>query len=187
MGVIISLIIIKSAFEILKDTINDLIGVRTDSELSSRIRKLINSYDDVKGVYDLTFHNYGPNKIIASAHIELDDSMKVADVHRLTRRIEMDIYQKYGIILTVGVYASNDTDKYKKIKSYIRKTLKNYSNIMEMHGFYVDEEYKIVSVDVIFNFEEENPEKSVEEIKNKLKEKYPNYDFSIILDTDFSD
>ena len=56
-----------------------------------------------------------------------------------------------------------------------------------MHGFYVDEEYKLVSVDIIFNFDEEKPEICVEEIKKKLKEKYPSYDFSIILDTDVSD
>ena len=48
-------------------------------------------------------------------------------------------------------------------------------------------EEKMVSVDIIFNFDEENQEESALEIKNKLKEKYPNYDFSIILDTDVSD
>ena len=56
-----------------------------------------------------------------------------------------------------------------------------------MHGFYVDEEYKLISFDIIFNFDEENPEKRSKEITKKLKEKYPTYNFSIILDADISD
>lgn len=187
LGIIISIIIIKSAIEILKDTIDDMIGIRTDSELTSKIKKAINSYKEVLGVYDLTVHNYGPNKIIASAHIQLDDSLNVRDVHRLTRRIEIDIYSKYGIILTLGIYASNDVKEYKQVKSYINKALKEYENIIEMHGFYIDEEYNLISFDLIFNFDEKNPELCAEEIKEKLKGKYSQYNFSIILDDDVSD
>lgn len=48
-------------------------------------------------------------------------------------------------------------------------------------------EYNLISFDLIFNFDEENPEKCVEEIKKKLKDKYPSYEYSIILDADISD
>lgn len=138
------------------------------------------------GIYDLTVHNYGPNKMVASAHIELDDNLKVKDIHRLTRRIEVDIYIKYGIILTLGVYASNDSIEYKEIKKYISSILKKYENLLQMHGFYVDEEYKTISFDLIFSFDEDNPEKCRDEIIKCLKEKYPVYNFSIILDADIS-
>ena len=56
-----------------------------------------------------------------------------------------------------------------------------------MHGFYVDIEERTVSFDVIFSFDEENPLDKIETIKKKLKEKYPQYTYSIILDTDISD
>lgn len=187
LGLIISLIIIKTAIEILKDTINDMLGVRADSELTNKIKKLIKSYKEVVGVYDLTIHNYGPNKIVGSAHIELSDNLNVRDIHRLTRRIEIDIYSKYGIILTLGIYASNESGGYKEIKKEIIKLLKNYQHIIQMHGFYVDEEYKTISFDLIFDFDEEHPEKCANEIKSALKEKYPKYNFSVILDADISD
>lgn len=186
-GVIIAVMIIKSAIEILKDTIDDMIGVRSDSELTKQIKKTINSYKEVHGVYDLNLHNYGPNKVIGTAHIELDDDLNVRDVHRLTRRIEVDIYTKYGIILTLGIYASNDKGEYKDIKSYIVKLIKQYKNVIQMHGFYVDEEFKLVSFDIIFNFDEKSPEEKVAEMKKKLEEKYPKYNFSIIIDADISD
>lgn len=187
LGAIISLVIIKSAVEILKDTINDMLGVRADSEITNKLKKQINSYQEVLGVYDLTIHNYGPNKIVATAHIQLDDNLTVRDVHRLTRRIEIDIYIKYGIILTLGIYASNDSLEYREIKKYISTLLKKYKNIIQMHGFYVDEEYKLISFDLIFSFDETNPEECINEITVELKNKYPIYNFSIILDADITD
>ena len=187
LGVIISIIIIKSAIEILKDTIDDVIGIRADSTLINDIKKTILEYKEVLGVYDLSIHTYGPNKIIGSAHIQVDDDLKAKDIHRLTRRIEVDIYNKFQIILTLGIYASNDSKDYKDIKNSINKIVKEYKNIIQIHGFYVDEEYNLVSVDLVFNFDEENPLKSIEEIKNKLEKKYPKYNFSIILDADISD
>ena len=187
LGVIISVIILKSALEILKDTVDDMIGIRSESDFTKKMKRTINSYEEVLGVYDLTLHNYGPNKIIATAHIQVADNLNAREIHRLTRRMEVDIYNKYGIILTLGIYASNDIKEYKEIKTYIRSLLKQYKNIIQMHGFYVDEEYHLISFDLIFNFDEEYPENSVEEIKMNLKEKYPEYDYSIILDADISD
>ena len=64
---------------------------------------------------------------------------------------------------------------------------KEDKNIIQMHGFYVDEEYKTISFDLIFNFDEKNPEQRAEEIKQKLEKKYSEYTFSIILDADISD
>lgn len=187
LGSIISLIILKSAYEILKDTINDMIGSRADSELTKQIKKFIKKHESVIGVYDLSLHNYGPNKIIASAHIQVADDMTAREIHRLTRRIEVDIYEEYGIILTLGIYASNEIGEYKEIKNYLQKLIKKYHHIIQMHGFYVDEEYKLISFDLIFSFDETEPEKIVAEIHNELKNKYPEYNFSIILDTDITD
>ena len=92
-----------------------------------------------------------------------------------------------GIILTIGIYASNEIGEYKSIKEYIAKLLKNYKSIIQMHGFYVDEEYKLISFDLIFSFDEEHSEEKVSEIKDKLKAEFKEYEFHIILDTDISD
>lgn len=187
LGIVISVLILKTAIEILKDSINEVIGIRADSETTNKIRERILKYDDVQGVFDLTIHNYGPNKIIATAHIQVDDDMTAKEIHRLTRNILMDMYNEFGIIITIGIYASNDKGEYKKIKDYLNKTISEYENILQVHGFYVDEELKNISFDIIFNFEEERKEEIVDQIKGKLKEKYPDYDYNVIIDLDFSD
>lgn len=186
-GLIISIIILKASIEILKDTINDMIGVRADSELTQKIKEKIISYKEVQGVYDLVLHNYGPNNIIGTAHVQVRDDMNAKEIHRLTRSITFDIFKDLGIIITLGIYAANDSGEYGEIKKYVFKEIKEYSNIIQIHGFYVDEELKQISFDIIFNFDEKNPESVIEEIKTKVKEKYPEYDYNVILDTDFSD
>ena len=187
LGVVISIFILKSAIEILKDTINDMIGVRADGELVKKLKKEVLSNKLVKGVYDLTLHNYGPNKIIGTLHIQVDDGMNACDIHRLTRKITISVFEKFGIILTIGIYASNDTGKFKEIHSYINKLCNSYKSIIEVHGFYVDEEINSVSFDVIFDFDEKNTDLIIKNINSELKKKYPKYNYSIIIDTDFSD
>lgn len=186
LGIVISVFIIKTAIEILKDTIDEMIGVRTDQELVKKVKKTIKSHQGVLGVYDFTAHNYGPNKIIATAHIQIDDNTSAKAIHLLTRQIEFDVYEKYGIILTLGIYASNDAPKYQEIQKTLKNILKAYKNLLQMHGFYVDEEHKIITFDLIFSFDEENPEGCISEIESKIKEKYPDYTYSIILDADIS-
>ncbi len=187
LGLVISIIIIRSAIEILKDTVNDMIGVRADVELTRQIKEKILSNKEVQGVYDLILHNYGPNNLIGTVHIQVDDEKTAKELHRLTRKMTLDIYKELGIIMTIGIYASNDRGEYGKIQKYVRIISKDYPNIIQIHGFYVDEDINTISFDVIFNFDERQIEKIVSEMAEKLKKKFPGYEYNIIIDTDFSD
>ena len=185
--VIISFFIIKAAYEILKDTINEMIWIRADWELTKKIRTKIQSFEWVLGVYDLALHSYWPNKVVWTAHIQVNDEMTAKELHRLTREITVDIYTHMGIIMTIWVYASNDSWEYWEIKNTLSEILKKYDKILQMHWFYVDESMKTISFDVIFDFEEEHPEKVLKEIRKEMKKKYPDYDYAAIIDTDISD
>lgn len=183
-GIVIAVMIIRTAVEILRDSVNDLIGARTDKELVVKMRRAIMKFPEVLGVYDMALHNYGPNKIIASAHIELSDQMRTREIHRLSRRIEAKIYEKYGIILTLGVYASNESGKSKAVKQKIGEIVSAVSSVKQVHGFYLDEENRELSFDLVFDFAEEDVAGKVKEIRRLVKEKYPDYKVYIIADTD---
>jgi hypothetical protein len=45
----------------------------------------------------------------------------------------------------------------------------------------------MVSFDIIVDFEDKNPNETRDKIVKQLKEKYPEYNFMGLLDTDFSD
>ena len=186
-GAVISIFILKSAFDILRETINTMIGERIDPSLSKTIKDKINSYDGVYGTYDLMLHNYGPDRLVGSAHITVKDSMMARDIHGLTRMISEDIFDEYGIILTLGIYALNDSKEVSKIKGEIDKIIKAYPDIIGTHGFYINEQIKRMSFDIIFDFKCKEQEKIKSEIKQKIKTKYPDYRTHVQIDTDVSD
>ena len=62
----------------------------------------------------------------------------------------------------------------------------SYNSVLQIHGFYVYEAQKLVSFDIIVDFDADR-EKVKEEIISKLKEKYPEFNYLIIDDYDISD
>ena len=185
LGVLISVMIIRSAWEMLNETLDKLLGSRADSELLSKIKDKILTYKQVEGVYDLTLHNYGPNKIIATAHIQVPDRLTAQEIHHLTRHIESDVYAQSGIIMTLGIYASNNDGRSGELKKMVESALAGYPQIKQMHGFYVDEATKHVFFDLIFSFDEPDPGAKADEIISQLKSMRPEYEYDVILDTDY--
>ncbi len=187
-GVIIGLFMIKSGIDVLRQSLSSIIGERTSKETSEAIKHLVCENPEVKGAYDLIVNNYGPDRGIGSIHIEVDDKMTAKEIHPLTRNIAAQVYQQFGIIMTVGIYASNSSDsEITKIKEAIRKEVFSHPTIKQMHGFYCDQEMKMISFDVIVDFEDKDSTKVIEEIKKDLQEQFPDYHFYIVEDKDFSD
>lgn len=188
LGVVIAVIILKAGTEILMDSLSGIIGARVDSELSVRLKNHICEYQNVLGAYDLILHRYGPERIIGSVHVELPDEMNAREIHSLTRSITEGVYYSYGIILTVGIYASNTTDeKYAEIKNRLYELISDYPEIIQMHGFYVDAEKKHVSFDLVMDFGSERKMTIRDSLIDQMKQDYPEYDFVMVLDGDFSD
>jgi len=187
LGIVISVIIIRSSVKMLKETIDNLIGIRVDAEITKAIREKVNSYKEVQGTYDLSLHNYGPNYFVGSCHIQVRDDMTAREIHALTRKIMMDIFEEYGIVITIGIYAANDYGEYLEIKNRLINILSKYDSVLQMHGFYVDEKKKRISFDIVVSFDEENPDGLRKKIIRNIKKEYPEYSYIVVIDTDVAD
>jgi len=188
LGILIGLFILKSGIDILRESFSNIIGERTSKETALGIKKIVTSHDEVIGAYDLIVNNYGPERAIGSIHIEVDDNLTAKDIHSLSRQISEEIYLKYNVIMTVGVYASNtSSEETKEIRMYLSNLVKEYSDIKQLHGFYVDKERNLVSFDIILDYGCPNVERIKEELYQNMKEKFPLYNFYIIIDNEFAD
>ena len=96
---------------------------------------------------------------------------------------------KYGVILhTIGVYSVNTKDKkVMEAKKEISKIVFSRKGILQMHGFYLDEEDKSISFDIIIDFKVKNREEVYKEIYEEVQNKYKGYKIDINLDIDVSD
>ena len=186
-GAVIGLFMLKSGIDVLRNSLSSIIGERTSKETAEAIKHLVCQNKEVLGAYDLIVNNYGPDRGIGSIHIEVDDKLTAKEIHPLTRKISQEVYLKFGVILTVGIYASNTSNpEILEIRKNLHELVKEYPNIQQVHGFYVDEQLKTISFDLVVGFEEEHVEELQESLINKLKEKHPDYSYYIVIDQDFS-
>ena len=187
-GVVIALFIIKAGIEMMIETLNDIIGKREDTETSKELKKIICEEEKVLGAYDVTLFNYGPNKNYGSVHIELPDTLSVDDVDRITRKIQVDVFQKTGIILTgIGVYSFNTSDsEAAQIRNTVQKTVMSHDWALQLHGFYADTEKKTIRFDVVISFDIGRKE-AIQTLYTEIGELYPDYELMIIPDVDVTD
>ena len=187
-GVVIAGFIIKAGIEMMIETLNDIIGKRDDAETTRELKAIICAEDAVLGAYDVTLFNYGPNKNYGSVHVELPDHLSVDDVDRITRKIQTDVFQKTGVILTgIGVYSYNTSDdEAARMRNAIQKTVMAHDWALQIHGFYADTEKKTVRFDVVVSFDVERKE-AISVLLGEVKALYPDYQIQIIPDIDVSD
>lgn len=184
LGVIISIVIIKASIDMIRETLDSMIGARVDSELSRKIKDSICELPEVYGAYDLSLHNYGPEEMQGSVHVEVDDSLTALEIHNLTRQISIKIYNEFSIILTVGIYARNN--KFDDIRNDLYEIASKYEEIIEIHGFIVYETQNLITFDMIVDFDADR-EKVKSRILKEIEQKHPQYTYQVIDDYDVSD
>ena len=186
-GAVISVIIIKSGVEMMIETLNEILGVRADEETTDRIKELLTGEDEVQGAYDLIMFNYGPDKNLASVHLELPDNMSVREVDRLTRKLERKVYKETGVVLVaVGVYSYNTgDDEAARIQKDVRERVLAHDWAVQLHGFYVDVETKEMTFDVVISFDI-SPREALSALYEEMKKAYPDYKIVIAPDVDVS-
>ena len=188
-SVIISLFILKAGFEIIKEAVDDMVGHRVESEYTKKVKESVLTFNEVHGAYDLVLHNYGPDKYLGSLHIEVDDTMTADKIDTLTRNITSKVYADTGIMLTaIGLYSRNSSnERLMKLRNDITELVVDHKHIKQLHGFYVDEENKRITFDVVVDFEVQDREGLIAHIKNDVKNVLPEYEIFVAVDSDISD
>ncbi|MBO4667657.1 MAG: cation transporter [Bacilli bacterium] len=187
LGIIIGLFILKSGFEVLKESLSSMIGDRFDKDYINEIKSVILSIDGVCGCYDLILNSYGHDKNIGSVHIGVNDNLSAKEIQAIERNITTLMYTKYNTIMTVGIYAENFTDEFtKETYSKVLEIIKKYQYVLQTHGFYIDKELKIINFDLVISFDDDNPLETISKIKEEVESLIKDYQIIINYDQDFS-
>lgn len=87
-GLAVGAFIIYSGIELMRDTVDPLLGKAPDPEFVRFIHNKIMSYPGVAGTHDLMVHDYGPGRRFASAHVEMPAEMDPMESHDIIDNIE---------------------------------------------------------------------------------------------------
>lgn len=101
MGLAVSLLVLKAGFDVVRDTVDSLMGGRTNPELGKEIISRLTSYDHILGTHDLLIHDYGPGRCFASIHAEVPADGDILVLHEVIDRAEHEIGEALNIPLCI--------------------------------------------------------------------------------------
>ena len=173
-GLVVALFIFKAGWGAVKSTQAPLLGRPMSKELAEEIDKLALEHDDILGIHDLVYHDYGPGRAIVTFHAEVPADGNLMDTHALIDHIEREIGEKFGIEAVIHmdpIVVDGDTEE---MRTLVEGVVKGINPEATIHDLRIAEWDKIHNVyfDVIMPYGMElSDEQIAEKIKADIKEK----------------
>ena len=190
MGTAVSLFILKTAYDIIRDTVGELLGRPADPEVVQQLKELIFSHESIIGIHDLILHNYGPGRTIGSCHVEVRSDSDFVTIHETVDKIEHEIYQSMRILMTIHmdpIELDNETiNHYRNITENIIRGLDTH---MSIHDFRLvsGEDTNRLIFDLVVPFDVTYTDTQLQEIINgELQQKDQTCQATITFDRDFT-
>ncbi|NLV98422.1 MAG: cation transporter [Clostridiaceae bacterium] len=177
-GLLVSLFILWSAIDIMRNMVNRLMGSPPSNELEQHIIDEIMGADSrILGIHDLLLHDYGPGNMHASAHVEVDSKLSFVSAHLLLDRIERRFFEDYGLDIVLHADPTTIKDPFSnQLSELLQKTARDIDpnlNVHDLQQFETADEY-ILAFDVSLP---DNLTQSDDEIRDKfrlaVKAEYP--------------
>ena len=187
-GGLISLVILKAGLEMLASPINELLGSHVPREFVTNLKREVMSFDQVLGIYDIIMNNYGPDTYIGSIHVNVPDTMTAREIHRLTREITLRIYEKFGAVVTVGIYAVSRGDSTEgRLQHDVMQMAAHCAHVTQVHGYYYYEDQQLITIDVVPDDEVTDNDAFARTMSETLHSAFPHQRFSIVVDRNYSE
>lgn len=191
MGLIVAVIIAKSGWETLRDTVDTLLGQKTDPEMLRAITRDIKSFPVTLGVHDLMYHDYGATHRFLTLHIEVDSERDVMDIHQDIDEIERRIEEKYHMDVTIHIDPIRiDDPRSNELYDYIKHNLRAIVPSLDLHDFRIvdrkDGLNLVFDVLVPMHLGQKVGEID-EELKARVAKEHPEYQLLTTYDMDYQD
>jgi len=136
MGIFVGIFIFYSGFNLVKETINPLLGEAPCPELIQNVQQKLMSYPTISGYHDLVLHSYGPNQYFASVHAEVPADAHLLECHDLIDIIEKDFAKELGINLVIHLDPIlTDDEKSNALKEQVQSIVSKIDSELSIHDF----------------------------------------------------
>ena len=191
MGTAVSMFILKTAFDIIRDTVGDLLGRPADAETVQQLKTLVLSHDKIEGIHDLILHNYGPGRTIGSCHVEVRSDSNFVEVHEVVDTIEREIEEKLKIMMTIHMDPIElDNETVNHYRGMTQQVVEGLHQKLSLHDFRLvsGENSNRLIFDLLVPFEcDYTDEELLEMISGELHRMDQTCSVSITFDRDFTE
>ena len=185
-GTILTLFIMKTGAEVLRETVKKILGERVDGGLVRDIKALVRQGEGVVNCFDLVLNDYGPDYYTGSMNVEIEDNRSIGEMYLILHELQTQIYEKFRVYLVFGFYAVNVADpRYQKIVAVLKEYKEQESHLINYHGIVIDEKNTTIYCDLTRDFDITG-EALTEEAEKRLSQVFPDYTIHINIDTEFT-
>lgn len=173
-GVIVAIFIFKAGWGAVKTTQAPLLGRPMSKELADAIDKLALEHENILGIHDLIYHDYGPGRAIVSFHAEVPADGNLMETHEMIDHVEREIREKFGIEAVIHmdpIVVDGDTEE---MRTLVESVIKSIHPDASIHDLRIAEWDKIHNVyfDVIVPYGLDISDEEIEKrIKEQIKDK----------------
>jgi cation diffusion facilitator family transporter len=176
-GVLISFIIVYSAYQIARRPMDNLLGTVPDDEILDKIEKITLNFPEIRGLHDVVIHNYGENMAI-TLHIEIDEKVSFLAAHRLAEKVEKKLSEDLQAYVTIHFDpAMERTPLYRSIEEKVQEFCRSTPECDSFHDLRIfgRESHLKVYLDLVASrITPTNEEKElVESCKNFIAAQFP--------------
>ena len=135
-GILVSIFVLYSGYEIIKDTISQLLGQPADKELVRNIAHIMRSRKEILGVHDMMIHSYGPGNLIGSAHAEVSADSNILQIHDIIDQVEKEVEEKTHVMFTIHMDPiETDNKEVDHMKQKMKVILSHIDRELTFHDF----------------------------------------------------
>ncbi|MCR5794197.1 MAG: cation diffusion facilitator family transporter [Solobacterium sp.] len=169
-GLILSLFIIRSGIDLMKDVLAKIIGSPVNNGMIEQVRQILLSEEAISDVHDILLHDYGPSVIIGTAHAELDEALPFREVHEIIDRAEKEVSRQLHIDLTIHPDpVKKDDERSVTSRQDCMRILSELDSSLSLHDFSLDDD--VLSFDVLVPFNCGVPNERIEEVLERYAQR----------------
>lgn len=185
-GIITSLFIFKAGFDILKDTLANLLGQPVEKETADELYKIIRSTPGVLNAADMILHNYGPDRYSGSVNIEMDHQMTVEQLYATIHKLQLDIMHQKGITMVFGIYAvDRDHSEMKQMRKQIAQYVRGKEHIISYHALYLEPQTDLIYVDLVVDYDLKDWDELRTDFTEYMHSLYPDNKIELTIETEY--
>ena len=190
MGIVVSVFILNAGYEIIKDTVDELLGKPAAAETVKEITDIVCKDERIIGVHDMIIHNYGPGNMIGSCHAEVRSSEDFIAAHDLIDRIELDVYKNLKIAMTIHMDPIEiDDENINFCRQLVLNAVDSIDNVLKIHDFrtVTGETHTNLIFDIVIPFGFKHTDSEIKQmIDEQLSKEDTKYYTVITFDHDYT-
>lgn len=185
-GALMSLVILKAGFDVLRDTISELLGRSGEEALAETLYEEIRATDGILGAADMMLHNYGPDAWSGSVNVEIDHKKTVDETYRLLHELQLRIMHEHRVALVFGIYAvDNDQPDSKELRRVIGQYVQAHEHVKSFHAVYLQPDTDLLYCDLVVDYDLRDWDALRADFLAYMSEHYPERRVELTVETEY--